>query len=186
MFLARRMLSATWIILATGLVIEAKIAIYIVIQTCSFVYIVTVRPLESNKENLIEAIHDSIYILICCFLLHYNRVSRWNNSIGSIVVSILTVNGLIILFIQLIDLMISLVIYCKRKNATKQKVKPSKFFDNSRLDSVHEMNVRKISSNGTNIASNSQLEKELKQSNGTISRPGSRIENYISEENQGG
>lgn len=99
-FILRRVLSATWIILSQGVIVDVRVGLFTLIQVLSLAYICITRPFERLQDNCIEIINDFIYFLVWTLLLYYNRASRWTDSSGSAVVAILTSNGIIIVLIQ--------------------------------------------------------------------------------------
>jgi succinate dehydrogenase hydrophobic anchor subunit len=122
-FLSRRILSATWIVLSIGLVVEARVVVYILIQILSFSYLLIIRPFEDRQDNIIEAVNDSIYLITCILLLHYNNEDRWTESAGRGVVALFTINGIIIFLIQIAFASVRLITYCKNKKKT-EKIQP--------------------------------------------------------------
>ncbi|CAI2379662.1 unnamed protein product [Moneuplotes crassus] len=180
-FILRRILSASWIVFSNRLVIEARICVFLIIQVFSFGYVVVIRPFDGVKENIIEALHDGIYCCVCVFLIHYNSSSRWTDSAGTTVVTVLTVNGILILIIQIIAIILTCMLKCKpkKREQVNSRVAPCKVSDNSRLDSIQEFNMKKGSSANTLVISNDQ--KDMKDCSSINSQGVSRIDNYMRE-----
>ena len=63
-FLTRRMLSATWIVLSMNAIIDVRIVIFSIIQFASLVFLIIIRPFKELQENIIEIINDSVYSIV--------------------------------------------------------------------------------------------------------------------------
>jgi len=64
LFLVRRVLSATWIVFTEKMLIEIRVAVFVMIQVLQLIYLAVVRPFESLKDNIIEIVNDFVYCII--------------------------------------------------------------------------------------------------------------------------
>jgi hypothetical protein len=92
MMLLRRVISLMWVINAVFFHKMTRILIYVVIQSCFFVYTVCQKPMDNLRDNLIECIDDGIYLAVCIVLVYLNKEDRWTDPLTLTITMVLSLN----------------------------------------------------------------------------------------------
>jgi multisubunit Na+/H+ antiporter MnhE subunit len=73
------------------LFLSKSIQVYLFVgtQVISTIFVFTVRPFESIKNNVIEIINEIIYLILTIFLIFLKNESRWNGVITFVYIALL-------------------------------------------------------------------------------------------------
>ena len=99
----RRMLSIMIVTVCTSLPMYVKVVMFVIVQLVAWLYIVIVRPFNATKNNIIEVLNESIYLVLSLSLLYYNEINWWDTVTSSIVIQTLLWDSLIIALICMIS-----------------------------------------------------------------------------------
>ena len=115
----RLLCSVSWIIFSNYFSIFIRIFIYCLIQIIFSLIKTLIRPYEETKDNIIEIMNDWLYwSLWTVVLFHYNS-DTWKNWVSTAVIMMMTLNSVLIMFVQLASLIILTINYMQRKKKTK-------------------------------------------------------------------
>ena len=79
MFIIRKALIIIFMAFLTDLNIIIKVAFFVLVQLLYFLYIVSVRPLEKMKDNLIGVMNEALMLLLASMLFKFNQESDWTS-----------------------------------------------------------------------------------------------------------
>jgi len=127
LFMITRIIFVVLVVIFSDLYLILKTIIFCLVQLGIVAYVLMVRPLESVRDNIIEATNQLIYLFACCFLIHFDTKPEWSNFTEKLYIILLMAGPGMTIIISLIDL--ALRIYkkiCKRKenNSTRVDNKP--------------------------------------------------------------
>ena len=112
-----------------------KIGIFVLLQSLYYLYLVSVRPLEKAKDNLIGVINETLILMLVNMLFKYNKEPDWTTSskmvflmsisVANLIISIICISkqtNLHALIQCLVDFIITLIkLWIKLKNKVKSK-----------------------------------------------------------------
>ena len=93
--------------------------LFVFIQVINLVYVMKVKPFESNKDNIIEIMNENIFTWLCCFLSIFQDQSMWLGGMSAVIIIIIMSNGFLISFVIISDSIIGLIKYWKSKKKTR-------------------------------------------------------------------
>ena len=65
------------------------VLILFIIQLAYLVIMIVLRSYEEIKDNIIDIINETIYIICIGLLFHYNKASSWNTTVESVFIYLL-------------------------------------------------------------------------------------------------
>ena len=125
MFILRRLLSISVVILAVPLPLIYRIIIFTCVHVSTFAFTLIVRPFQHIKDNLIEILNDVSYAAMTLILLKLNKEEDWNKTTAVIGVYFLLGSTSLTVLIQICFLIASIISCIKtkcKKNKNKSRV----------------------------------------------------------------
>ena len=80
MFIMRKALIIMFMLFLPSLNIIIKVGFFVLIQSLYYLYLVSVRPLEILKDNLIGVINETLILLLANMLFKYNKKPDWTST----------------------------------------------------------------------------------------------------------
>ena len=80
MFIMRKTLIIMFMLFLPNLNIIIKVGFFVLIQSLYYLYLVSVRPLENLKDNLIGVINETLILLLANMLFKYNKKPDWTST----------------------------------------------------------------------------------------------------------
>ena len=173
LYLLKILFSVAWIVFSISCNNFLRILIFCIIQLIFALIKTVVRPFEEIKENIIEILNDWIYFCICSIILVHYDSKDWGIFEGT-VVTIMTLNSIIIMVIHIIFMVYSGILYLRKKRKqNKILIDTTNLQIKSPHSSKNENNVTqeiKMLSFGTNlnISNDDQMRKTSKYSPNSI------------------
>ena len=97
--LSRRFIFVMLLIISSSLSSIWLILSMLVMQIIYFALITWIRPYTSTKDNILEIINESFYLLLIAFLIHYNSDERWTKSAESAYFWLIIANSICVILI---------------------------------------------------------------------------------------
>ena len=131
MFIMRKALIIMFMLFLPSLNIIIKVGFFVLIQSLYYLYLVSVRPLEKAKDNLIGVINETLILMLANMLFKYNKEPDWTTSSKMVFFLSISITNLIVCIIStskqtnlhfiifhLVDLIIKwkLLLYLNHKN----------------------------------------------------------------------
>ena len=102
--ITRIILSISWVIFAQNLNMISRLSIYVVIQIVFTITTILIRHYEKASDNIIQILNDLVYFFAWIILFRYNTNENWSDGIITALFATITINGLIIVLIQVYTL----------------------------------------------------------------------------------
>ena len=80
MFIMRKALIIMFMLFLPSLNIIIKVGFFVLIQSLYYLYLVSVRPLEKAKDNLIGVINETLMLMLANMLFKFNKEPDWTTS----------------------------------------------------------------------------------------------------------
>ncbi|CAI2381711.1 unnamed protein product [Moneuplotes crassus] len=164
--LLRIFCSVTWIVMSVSFGAVARATVYCLIQFAFVCIKVAIRFYEEPKDNIIEVLDDLIYLGLCIVIVVQANEDNWNESLSNIVITVMTLNTLLILVINIFVMVVTLLSYCK----TKQRARISQ-------DTTIQDKNKRVRSSSSKIDDTPRKSK--------ISKPGTAINVFEEEKYEG-
>ena len=84
------------------------VLILFIIQFLYLTTMIVLRSYEEIKDNLIDIINETVYIVCISLLFHYNKASRWTKAVESAFIYLLLSSTFVAMIIVIIFLVIKL------------------------------------------------------------------------------
>ena len=101
LFLSKRILLVTVVILFEILPMIVKVIIFVMIECVSCITILKLRPFRRIKDNLIEIINEIFFLFLSSFMVIMNKKDRWNSWQNILYLNLLMINITIVSLISL-------------------------------------------------------------------------------------
>lgn len=108
------------------------------VQFATLIFLSIVRPFDTSKDNVISIINESLFSFLCFIITIFNEKSMWFEGFGPLLISILMMNGFLISFIVIVDIIMSYMKKRKQKkiaSKTTEIKKIGKAFETQRANS---------------------------------------------------
>ena len=92
MFLSKRIILVSLVILLERMPMILKVIIFILIQLWSWVTIIYLRPFKDVKNNIIEILNEVYFLLCSSVMIHFNKKSKWSSWQTTLYINILLSN----------------------------------------------------------------------------------------------
>ncbi|CAI2368318.1 unnamed protein product [Moneuplotes crassus] len=116
-FCSRRILNALIVVLLSDLPILVRLLTFDIVQLAGLAYSTIIRPFEEPRDNFLEILNDSFFMVFCIVITILYKEDHWNSSISNIVLYSIMVNGLLIALFCIVmsikDVTISIVKKCR-------------------------------------------------------------------------
>jgi len=128
MFLARRLLLGTFVFLLADFSTMAKIGCITGIQIAYLIILIVQRPFTHVKDQIIEILNESMFLVMIIFLFMFNDSKDWEGSPKYLYLSLIVANFTIIFLITTsknswLIFLVSLILAIKAKRSKTTKVK---------------------------------------------------------------
>ena len=114
-FILRRFLSVLIVVALEELPKYARVVPFAAVHLCVFLYSVGVRPFESAKDNIVEAVNDLSFGVLCGSLLVFNDEGEWKPAAVNSVIYFMLAASLVTTLVQLGFMVASIVKFVKGK-----------------------------------------------------------------------
>ena len=150
MFIMRKALIIMFMLFLPSLNIIIKVGFFVLIQSLYYLYLVSVRPLEKAKDNLIGVINETLILMLANMLFKYNKEPDWTTSSKMVFFLSISITNLIVCIIStskqtnlhfiifhLVDLIITLIkLWIKLKNKVGSKTNRSNNYVSIKFESL--------------------------------------------------
>ena len=153
-FVMRRFMTALVLVSLRNINIWARCIIFSYVQFWALVYASIIRPFSDIKDNIIEVMNETIFLILCIIVTVWNKKSMWFKGLPNILIIALMINGFMISFVLTIDLIVKCVYKWKQNKKHHNKDIEVEEENKSEIHSVHQAKITKIidcSANGKNI-----------------------------------
>ena len=118
-FIIRRFITALVLVSMRDLNIWIRCIFFSIVQFFALVYAILIRPFDSTKDNIIEILNESIFSILCIIVTVCNKKSMWFKGLDNILIYTLMINGFLISFIVIIEMIATCIQKYKRKKNSK-------------------------------------------------------------------
>ena len=116
-FIIRRFITALVLVSMRDLNIWIRCIFFSIVQFFALLYVILIRPFGSTKDNIIEILNESIFSILCVIVTVCNQKSMWFKGLDNILIYTLMINGFLISFIVIIEMIATCIQKYKRKNS---------------------------------------------------------------------
>jgi hypothetical protein len=128
----RRALWVVIIVFFKKLEDELKLNIFLGIQWIMLSYLMIFRPFESVKENLIEIINDTVFLILCFITVLITLEDLQNEVLRELMIALVFFSGIFTFIIILSSFAFSIAFYFIKKLSKKKKFTNEDFIERSR------------------------------------------------------
>ena len=172
-FIIKRIVFIWLVTILYSLPLLTKVAIFSWVNVLSYVHLVSCKPFEAVKDNIVEIIMDSFYLFISAFMWVYNTRSSWKDWWTSTMISCIlliyvatTIVNLIVAYFSLKKLICNWVSRIKNLNKNKAITKEVSDINKNKLRPISKnfkqklYEESKIPNATSDLASNIQLTQD--------------------------
>ena len=172
-FIIKRVVFIWLVTIFYSLPLLTKVAIFSWVNVLSYVHLVSCKPFEAVKDNIVEIIMDSFYLFISAFMWVYNTRGSWRDWWTAAVISCIllsyvatTIVNLIVAYFNLKKLICSWASRVKNLTKTKAVSNEESDISNSKLGPISKTLKRKLYEESkilnatSDLASNIQLAQD--------------------------
>lgn len=96
-------------------VTSVRLTIYTMFQVLALMYIAFFMPFETVKDNLVEMLNDTFYVVLCVLMIILNQVDFVSSTSAMPMVYTVMINGAMVIIVMYVSILIDLIKKCKRK-----------------------------------------------------------------------
>ena len=100
MFIMRKALIIMFMLFLPSLNIIIKVGFFVLVQSFYYLYLVSVRPLETVKDNLIGVINETLILMLANMLFKYNKEPDWTTSSKMVFFLSISITNLVVCIIS--------------------------------------------------------------------------------------
>ncbi|CAI2361785.1 unnamed protein product [Moneuplotes crassus] len=140
-FFIRRALSACIIVFLRPAPVLVRLILFDIVQLCGLLYAIIVRPYKHLRNNIMEILNETLFLIFCILITILNKEQDWSSSLANIVLIVIMTNGLIIALILLVTTVKDLVKFirkCRKKRQEKKQQESKEISEEDRWHNVME------------------------------------------------
>ncbi|CAI2369754.1 unnamed protein product [Moneuplotes crassus] len=122
LMLVRRIIFVCVVIFLIEIPREFIYSILIITQFAYMVILAIIRPFDNVINNILEFINEVFLFIVICILLSYDKESKWTDAAESRLLTVLMINGYLILAVMVVGFIIAMIQKCciKKKDRKDQ------------------------------------------------------------------
>lgn len=114
-FTLRRLIIVAIVIFMEHILTSVRLFTFIMFQFCAFLYVIYVRPFDNIKDNLIEIVNDSVYVILSIMMMFLDQINFKSSILMMPMVYLVMLNGAIVILITYTSIVIDIIKKLKRK-----------------------------------------------------------------------